>query len=105
MVLLESSYPHTLIASFPGGLFTGFHLLSLSTMFIPDTAFKMGLGGHGVETKLSPGLHVLKYRLLLCFLATTCEAFFFRGLVPITYCEEGHRNSYCMVRSREETGP
>ncbi|EDL75121.1 rCG39251, partial [Rattus norvegicus] len=65
-------------------------------MFIPDTAFKMGLGGHGVETKLSPGLHVLKYRLLLCFLATTCEAFFFRGLVPITYCEEGHRNSYCM---------
>lgn len=59
----------------------------------------MGLDGRGVETKFCPGLHGLKWQLLLCFLAATCEAFFFPGLVPITYCEEGNPNTYCKVRS------
>ncbi|XP_028632738.1 transmembrane 9 superfamily member 2-like [Grammomys surdaster] len=64
-------------------------------MLVPETAFKMSLDGRGVKTKFCPGLHGLKWQLLLCFLATTCEAFFFPGLVPITYCEEGNPNSYC----------
>lgn len=68
-------------------------------MLVPETAFKMGLDGCRVEIKFCPGLHGLKWQLLLCFLATTCEAFFFPGLVPITYCEEGNPNSYCKVRS------
>ncbi|XP_034342263.1 transmembrane 9 superfamily member 2-like [Arvicanthis niloticus] len=64
-------------------------------MLVPETAFKMGLVGCRVEIKFCPGLLGLKWQLLLCFLATTCEAFFFPGLVPITYCEEGNPNSYC----------
>ncbi|XP_021044402.1 transmembrane 9 superfamily member 2-like [Mus pahari] len=61
----------------------------------PETAFEMGLGGRREETKLCRGLHGLKWWLLLGFLATTCDAFFFPGLVPVTYCEEGHPNAYC----------
>ncbi|XP_006528071.1 uncharacterized protein LOC245423 isoform X1 [Mus musculus] len=67
----------------------------VEVMVVPEAGFKMGLSGRRVETKLCPGLHGLKWWLLLCFLATTCDAFFFPGLVPVTYCEEGHPNSYC----------
>lgn len=79
---------------------TSVSILSHSRMFVPKTAFKMRLNGRGVETKFCPGLHGLKWQLLLCFLATTCEAFF-PGLVPITYCEEGNPSSYCKVRTGE----
>ncbi|XP_052026311.1 transmembrane 9 superfamily member 2-like [Apodemus sylvaticus] len=66
-------------------------------LLVPETLFKMGFRGRDcdMETKLCPGLYWLKCQLLLFFLVTTCEAFFFPGLVPITYCEEGHSNSYC----------
>ncbi|GAB1302807.1 Transmembrane 9 superfamily member [Apodemus speciosus] len=55
----------------------------------------MGFGGRGADVKVCPGLYGLKWQLSLFFLVTTCEAFFFPGLVPITYCEEGHSYSYC----------
>ncbi|CAH6780155.1 Gm364 [Phodopus roborovskii] len=57
----------------------------------------MGPGGFYLGTKLCLGLPGL--RLLLClwlFATTSCEAFYFPGLIPTTYCEEGHPNPHCL---------
>uniref|UniRef100_A0A8C8U6I0 Transmembrane 9 superfamily member n=1 Tax=Peromyscus maniculatus bairdii TaxID=230844 RepID=A0A8C8U6I0_PERMB len=57
-------------------------------MPVPEAAVKMG-------TKLCLAVPGLRWLLRLWLLFATCEAFYFPGLVPITYCEESHPNSRC----------
>uniref|UniRef100_A0A8C8W5U5 Transmembrane 9 superfamily member n=1 Tax=Peromyscus maniculatus bairdii TaxID=230844 RepID=A0A8C8W5U5_PERMB len=56
-------------------------------------------------TKLCLAVPGLRWLLRLWLLFATCEAFYFPGLVPITYCEESHPNSRCQVRSRGRKSP
>lgn len=51
-------------------------------------------------TKVSIALPGLRWCLWLWLLAANCEAFYFLGLGPIKYCEDGSPNSYCKVRSQ-----
>ncbi|OBS71006.1 hypothetical protein A6R68_00452, partial [Neotoma lepida] len=48
-----------------------------------------------MRTKLFLALPGLRWLLWLWLMAATCNAFYLPGLVPITYCEDGHPNLRC----------
>ncbi|XP_050997876.1 LOW QUALITY PROTEIN: transmembrane 9 superfamily member 2-like [Acomys russatus] len=63
-------------------------------LLVSEAEVKMGLAGRHLGTKVGLTLPGLRCWLRLRLLAANFAAFYFPGLVPITYCEEGSPNSY-----------